>query len=269
MNPRWTTWIQKRKSVRTFNRQPLTPEEKDQLEQWMREETNPFGIPVHFSLLDANTHHLSSPVITGETTYLAGKVKTVPRHEIAYGYAFEKICLLAKSIGLGTVILAGTLSRSAFEKAMNVAGDEVMFAASPIGHPAAKRSIRETLMRKGIKADTRVSFDSHFYLGAYGNPLSFERAGIFARALEMVRWAPSATNQQPWRVVLDGDTLHFFEAKTIQGQPDIQKVDMGIALCHFDLTLQEEGIQGKFIQANPNYVLPDNVEYIISYQKGE
>ncbi|MBP3853737.1 MAG: hypothetical protein J6D18_04120 [Erysipelotrichaceae bacterium] len=179
------------------------------------------------------------------------------------------MCLLAQSLGLGTVMLAATLSRPAFEKAMDVQDDEVMFTASPIGHPAQKRSIRETLMRKGMKADTRASFESHFYLGAYGNPLRFEQAGEFARALDMVRRAPSATNQQPWRVVLDGDTLHFFEAKTIQGEPDIQKVDLGIALCHFDLTLQEEGIRGQFIQADPNYVLPDHVEYILSYQKGE
>ncbi|MBP3853738.1 MAG: hypothetical protein J6D18_04125 [Erysipelotrichaceae bacterium] len=90
MNPSWTTWIQQRKSVRTFNRQPLTQQERDQLEQWMRKETNPFGIPVHFSLLDADTYHLSSPVITGETAYLAAKVKPSPIMKLPTGIPLKK-----------------------------------------------------------------------------------------------------------------------------------------------------------------------------------
>lgn len=42
------------------------------------------------------------------------------------------------------------VSRKTFEKAMEVKDTEVMPAASPVGYPADKRSVRETLMRKGI-----------------------------------------------------------------------------------------------------------------------
>ena len=73
--------------------------------------------------------------------------------------------------------------------------------------------------------------------------LDASSAGIYANALEMMRWAPSAGNKQPWRAVVADSRVHFFEEKSIKDSAlgDIQKVDLGIALAHFDLTMQEEG----------------------------
>ena len=81
--------------------------------------------------------------------------------------------------------------------------------------------------------------------------------------------APSAGNQQPWRGVVAGDTVHFYEAKSIKDSAlgDVQKVDVGIALAHFDLTLGEEGHTGRFFQADPGLTCPDNVTYMISYER--
>ncbi len=60
-------------------------------------------------------------------------------------------------------MLAASLSRQTFEKAIEVKENEVMPVASPIGYPAAKRSIRESLMRKGLKAERKMvcPADSH------------------------------------------------------------------------------------------------------------
>ena len=57
--------IMGRKSVRSFDGAPLRPEDREKLEAYMRELTNPFGIPVECVLLDAKKEGLSSPVITG------------------------------------------------------------------------------------------------------------------------------------------------------------------------------------------------------------
>lgn len=83
----------------------------------------------------------------------------------------------------------------------------------------------------------------------------------------MVRWAPSATNKQPWRAVVVKDVVHFFEERSIKESHngDVQKIDMGIALAHFDLTMQEEGKNGRFFEDDPHFALPDNAQYIISY----
>ncbi len=84
---------------------------------------------------------------------------------------------------------------------MDVAADEVMPAVTPIGYAAEKKSRRETLMRKKMKSDERVPFDELFFAGDFDHPLAEANAGALAAPLQMVRWAPSATNKQPWRVV--------------------------------------------------------------------
>ena len=261
--------IRNRKSVRSFDGQPLRDDDKAALEQYIKPVSNPFDVPVEFRLLDAKAHGLSSPVVVGSRQYLAAKVSRCRLFEIGYGYSFESVCLYAASLGIGTVILAASLSRGAFERSMEVRGDEVMPVASPVGYPAEKRSVRESLMRKGLKADDRLPFDQLFFAGTFQRSLKKEQAEAFSDALEMARWAPSAANKQPWRAVVDGNTVHFFENKTMKDSPlgDIQKVDIGIALAHFDLTMQEGGAHGHFVEADPGLPLPANTNYIISYER--
>ena len=86
----------------------------------------------------------------------------------------------------------------------------------------------------------------------------------------MVRLAPSAGNKQPWRAVVCGDSVYFYEkkAKAMSNNPlgDIQKVDLGIALAHFDLTLQETRVNGCFVTRDPGFEIEDMMEYIITYE---
>lgn len=261
--------IKQRKSVRTFDGKPLSDADRKSLESFVSSIDNPFGVPVEFRLLEAKENNLSSPVIVGESAYLAAKVKRVEHFEIAYGYCFEKACLYAQSLGIGTVMLAASLSRSTFEKAMDVQDDEVLPTASPVGYPAKKRSIRENLMRKGLKADERIPFEKLFFDGSFGLALKEENAGAFAQALEMVRLAPSAGNKQPWRAIVDGDKVHFYEQKSMKDSSlgDIQKVDMGIALAHFDLTMSEISVSGNFVFSDPEITVPENVYYITTYER--
>ena len=261
--------IQKRKSVRSFNGTPLSVKDKNELQAFIEALKNPFDVPIDFRLLGTKEYGVSSPVIIGEDTYIAAKVTKQKNFEIAFGYSFEAVCLFAESLGLGTVMLAASLSRAAFEKAMKVGENEVLPLASPVGYPAEKKSLRETLMRKALKADERIPFEELFFENNFKTPLSKEKAGVFSEALEMVRLAPSATNKQPWRAVIQGDTVHFYENKTIRESSlgDIQKVDIGIALAHFDLTMKEDGCEGVFTEANPQLEAPESFEYIISYER--
>ena len=261
--------IRKRTSVRTFDGRPLKEEDVEKLREHISSLENPFGVPIEFRILDPKKHGLSSAVVNGEDLYLSAKMKRgVPNCEIAYGYAFEEVCLFALSIGVGTVMLAASLSRQEFEKAMEVGPDEVMPVGSPLGYPAKKRSIKDAVMRKGLKADQRRPFGELFYSGTYGNPLDEKEAGIYLTALEMARLAPSAANKQPWRAIVSDGKVHFYERRTMRESPlgDIQKVDVGIALCHFDLTMKEEGRNGSFFTEDPGFDVPDDVEYIISYK---
>jgi hypothetical protein len=266
---RWTDVIRARKSVRTFDGRDLSPAHRAALERAMAEAPRLLAIPVTFRWLDAGADGLSSPVIAGAGTYLAGKVKTQPLAAAAYGYSFEHLLLSASALGLGTVWLAGTLDRPAFEAAMALQDDEVMPAASPVGY-AAKRSIRERALRRAVKADARLPFERLFFAGDFASPLAPDAAGSWAEPLAMVRLAPSAVNRQPWRVVTDGQRVHFYECRSrgiAKGETlDIQQVDLGIALCHFELAAKEAGLRGHFAAADPGIACPDRTTYVLTYE---
>lgn len=253
--------IRHRRSVRTFDGNPLRPEDAEKLLRFAESIETPYGIPITWKLLSAKADGLSSPVIVGTDTYIAGKLRRQPHAEEAFGYAFEKLVLYAESLGIGTTWIAGTMDRPAFEKAMALEKDEVMPCVSPLGYPAKKMSLRETLMRKGIHADSRMEFSELFFDRSFDNPLS--ESTPCRDALEMVRWAPSAVNKQPWRVVIDGKQAHFYEKKS-KGYADasgwdLQKVDLGIALYHFAFGF-DENVQ--LTIADPGSAVPDGTAYI-------
>ena len=161
------------------------------------------------------------------------------------------------------------MNRDAFERAMEIAADEVMPCVSPVGYAAKKMSFRETMMRKGIKANSRSGFEVLFFDGNFETPLTEEKAGALKEALQAVRLAPSAVNKQPWRVVVCGDKAHFYEKQSkgyVSGDGwDIQKIDMGIALCHFELAANECGLDVSLEIAEPELLHGDDTRYIASY----
>ena len=227
--------IRTRKSVRTFDGKAVTETDIKDLREYIKTLTNPYDIPVEFVLLDAGEHGLSSPVIQGEHFYIAGKVPLTDHCAEAFGYSFEKLVLYAWSLGIGTTWIGGTMKRELFEKEAGVRGGEIMPCVSPIGYPAKKRSIKELGMRTAIRADKRIKNEELFFEDNFSTPLQCNDVTIQA-ALEAVRLAPSAVNKQPWRIVKCGNAYHFYEKKTLGSGDaawDVQKVDLGIAICHF------------------------------------
>ena len=245
--------IRNRRSVRSFDGRDLTPRDQARLLELFDKVPNPYGQAIRFQLLDGREYGLSSPVIVGTDLWLAGKLLRAPHAEEA----------------AGAVWIAGTLNRSAFETAMELKPEEVMPCVSPVGYPAAKMSLRETVMRKGVKAGERLPFASLFFEGDFQNALDRERAKDLEPILEAVRLAPSAVNKQPWRAVVMGNAVHFYEQHSKgyvdKSGWDLQKVDLGIALCHFALAAEVFEKKALFSLDNPGIPCPDGVEYIASY----
>ena len=52
---------------------------------------------------------------------------------------------------------------------------------------------------------------------------------------------------------MDGAKVHFYEQKSMKDSSlgDIQKVDVGIAPAHFDMTMEENGYAGRFTFDDP------------------
>ena len=80
-----TECIRTRRSVRTFNGEPLRTEDAQKIMAFAETADNPYGLPIVWSLLDAKKAGLSSPVIVGADTFIAGKMRRVPHAEEAFG----------------------------------------------------------------------------------------------------------------------------------------------------------------------------------------
>lgn len=261
--------IRHRRSVRTFDGSVIDDTVLNSIMEFAQKVSNPYDIHVTWKILDARKESLSSPVITGTETWIAGKMAKVPHAEEAFGYSFENIVLFAESLGIGTTWIGGTMDRQAFERAMSLSEGEVMPCVSPLGHPARKMSLRETVMRKGVRADSRSEFSELFFDSSFDRPFTEETAGDFRIPFEMVRLGPSAVNKQPWRLVKCGSTVHFYEKHGIgsgSGSWDVQKIDLGIALSHFKIAAEESGMNASFFVEDPGMEVPDNTSYIASYE---
>ena len=176
--------------------------------------------------------------------------------------------MYAASLGLGTCWLGGTFNKSAFAGAMEIKEEELFPILSPIGFPAERKSLTERLMRLGVKADSRLLWQELFFADSFDTSLDETYTGPYRFALEMLRLAPSAVNKQPWRVLVCADAVHFYRKGNYPslGGIDMQRIDMGIAMCHFDLAVQDCGLPGHFEIKDPTIQTP-GLQYIASWIK--
>jgi hypothetical protein len=196
-----------------------------------------------------------------------------------FGYVMEAIILRATDLDLGTCWLGGMLKKSSFAREIDMTEHETIPAVTSIGHIPEKLALKDRFIRKSIKADKRLPWENLFFANDFTTLLSQEDAGVYAVPLEMVRLAPSASNKQPWRIIKEPDNnlFHFYlqRNKSYTRQlkwmktADLQRMDIGIAMCHFELTVQEQGLSGKWDVADPGKPpLPDNTEYVVSWIGG-
>lgn len=267
---------EKRKSIRTYTGKPLSSQDKEKINSYidyLKTAPSPFEGKVRICLFeaspDSDIKHLGTyGVIKDAKNFLGVAVEKCDTAEEAAGYTFEKLVLYAQSIGLGTCWLGGTYNKSEFANAMNIKENEIFHIVSPIGYPAEKTHLLNKIMRTAIKADFRKPWSTMFFDKSFDTPLSESNAGDFAFVLEMTRLSPSAANKQPWRLVKDGNNLHFYEKREMADENssfDMQKLDVGIAACHFELAAKEKGLKGNFIKADPGLETPEKTIYLFSW----
>jgi len=269
--------IRQRISCRTYDGRVPDEETKGRLRAFFRENTRgPFGNPLRFELIDlteAERAELKSlgtyGVIKGAGLFIAGAVTRGARSMEDFGFGMERNILFATTLGLGTCWLGGTLNRAGFARKIALEPGELMPAISPVGYAAGKRSLTDRAFRFMAKSDKRKPWQELFFDGRPDTPLSRELAGPLGEVLEAVRIGPSASNRQPWRIVREGAAFHLFLARTpgydkMLGEIRLQEVDMGIALCHFELAAGELGVRGSWREAKPSFAA-GVWEYVVSW----
>jgi len=265
--------IEKRTSVRTYDKKPVEAEKLAQLKGYFGTAAeNPFHAKVRFEMVEGGSGKLGTyGFIKGAKTFFAGCVKKGGMDMEGFGYAFEKAVLFATAQGLGTCWLGGTFKRASFTAILKP-DSEFLPAVSPVGYAAEKKTLTEKMVAAGAGARKRKRFGEVFFDGDFKKPLFLEE-GPLQKCLEMVRIGPSASNKQPWRAVKRGNTLHFYMAadklyagNTLYGFC-MQRIDLGIAACHFELTAKELGLPGGIVVADPALAdCPDSWTYSFSWR---
>lgn len=277
--------IQKRTSVRTFLEKPLTKGDIEKVNGILEETNNlkgPNGSSVNFLLLSTSPNKDGNIAgtygfIRNTQAYIAGTTFNSNEAVEDYGYLLEKIIIQLLEVGLGSCWLGGTFKRSDFSTPLDLKKDYIIPAVLPIGYPVENRRNTEKLMRFVIKADKRLKWADLFYNKNFENGLSLgDLSGDSApmlSAFESVRLAPSASNKQPWRLILDTGKkqVHFYlnEDPKYNGNKlsfSMQRLDIGIAMYHFESVAEENGYSGNWLNQNPNIPLPDtNYKYIKTF----
>lgn len=270
----WSEVIRSRSSWRSYEPRPLEPAQVIALEAACAGAcAGPFGTPVRLQLVQGAAQDGKKlgtyGFISGAQAYLVGALTRGERDLEDYGYVFQRLVLDATAIGLGTCWLGGTLDRAAFGQAVQLGPDEWLPAVSPVGSTKPKRGLVDGAVRMFAGSRNRRDFAALFFQHSFGQTLTPATAGPWAEPLEAVRSGPSASNKQPWRIVIDDRGAHLFLLPTPgYGSVlnfDIQCLDMGIAMCNLELVALERGLAGSWRQIEPPCGPPQGGRYLVSW----
>lgn len=276
--------IRQRYSCRTYQAEPIEETIRLLLDETAQSvKVGPLGTRCRFELTAASEEDPQAlrllgtyGFIKGATGYIVGAVKEGAHNLEDFGYLLEIIVLSATDLGLGTCWLGGTFTKSSFARRISAKSDELVPGVISLGYIAKKPRRIETFLKRNRNTDRRLPWEELFFEDNFGRPMSVESSGNFCSALEMVRLAPSASNRQPWRVVKRGGNWHFYLRRTpgyresplvrLTTVADLQRIDMGIAMSHFELTIRELGLSGGWHVSDPKLDLPeDHIEYSVSW----
>jgi nitroreductase len=280
-----TELIRIRSSRRSYTSRPVEPEKLERLERVFASLRGPFDPAARFRILDTSGWADSSinalgtyGTIRGARLYMAGAVERGGMDMESFGYLFETVILHATDLELGTCWIGGIFNRSGFAEKMDMGENEILPAVSPLGYATRNRSLTDSVIRWSAGSKSRKPWPKLFFSGDFSTPLSDAAAGRYAGVLEMVRLGPSASNRQPWRIVRDGErgAFHLFLRRSagydkIISAVDLQRIDMGIAMCHFELTARETGLAGAWKTLDPRPdagPLPERTGYVLSWVEG-
>ncbi len=244
-----TEVIRRRSSVRSFSPQGIPRRLFDELGEACRSRVRgPLGTECRLRLLEDVWS------LWGTRVFLAGAVRRGTHCLEDYGRLVEELVLRAAGQSLGTCWIGLGFPQAAFASALSLQAEELVPAVVAVGVPTGLKTLYHRAAKLVTGAVRRKPWDELFFDEDFATPLPPKRAGsAFEQALEMVRLAPSSQNRQPWRVLRTGPAdkprYYFFgqrPAVPVTSRADWLRLDVGIAMAHFELTLAEAGMGGRW-----------------------
>jgi hypothetical protein len=264
--------IQSRRSVRTYTGAPLTGAQHAGIIAYLEELAQAYGVKLALLKNEYQDRKFGTyGMIKNPAAYIAAVCGRDKEVLIQAGIALEKSVLRCTEMGLGTCWLGGSFNRGEFGTALTVGESEMIPAVISVGQSQGKERWLGGVVRYVAKSGQRKSYGELFFDGGFDRPLSLGGAP-WSKALEMVRLGPSASNKQPWRVVKGSEALHFYlqHVASYEKMPyDMQRLDMGIAMAHFELAMDEQAAGGHWQNIDPHLAgQPERCEYITSWIYG-
>lgn len=274
--------MQRRQSIRTFDNENITDAHLKIINDYIINDENlvgPFGnkgriefIPVTNNVSDKGIKLGTYGFIKNPQGYLVGISENSKYSLVEFAYTFQKLVILLTQMNIGSCWMGGTFNRNSFEQEIQLGEGEFIPCITPIGYPNQKQRVFDKALRYVVKADNKKSWDKLFFDSSFDVPLNKENAGRLETPIEMVRLGPSASNKQPWRLLLSSDrkVCHFYIEHTPNYSSklgyDMQLLDMGIAMSQFELACKEVDIEGTWVLENPTIPLSnEHIEYIVSW----
>ena len=256
--------MKERRSVRSYNGEPLSTSVVSDLRKIIDDSYSPFGgnVTIRLKYFDLKGEFKPSTygVITGASDFFLMGIGDDEDSALTAGFRFEQVVLKAWEMGLGTCWIAGTYKGSQFDKDEKWPEGESLKIICPVGYPEKQRFL-EKMMRLTVGSDKRKPFSDLFFEDDFKKPLDPENK--FSEALRMLRLAPSSTNSQPWRALVKGDEVMFY----YKPKSPVSVLDTGIGICHFYETEKYNGFEGRFEKAADFPAPPEDWRYLVSYKR--
>jgi len=266
--------IRKRKSCRSFNQVLLSPAEKKDLENYMRDNGKLLSNEIiNLSIVEIKPEgkkmKLDYGIIQGHNTYILGKSKSTLDSRVNYGYLMEKVVLKATGMNISTCWI-GYFDDTYFNDIHGENGFEIPGIVI-IGYSQDKLTNLDKFLRFNVGASKRQSWEKLFFNYKSKTPITPALINKYSDSLEMVRLAPSSGNSQPWRIFFDDTTneFHFFKKPINKRYEEkgLHDIDMGIALAHFELTSLYNGLSGTWINHLKEIAGSfDDLQYILTWK---
>jgi hypothetical protein len=161
---------------------------------------------------------------------------------IDLGYLLEQVVLEATKFGLGTCWITGTYDAQSAGDAVGLDSGEVAAAVIALGYPSERgwERIHTRTVRRLAGGHKRKPLTEIVFSERWGNPWSPENAApALVSVLEHARLAPSAVNRQPWRFIVQADTITLALTRP-------QPIDAGIVMAHITLAAEAQGRKGQW-----------------------
>lgn len=203
--------MKERHSVRQYSDQKIEEEKRGKLQQMVEECNRESGLHIQI-LFDEptcfNSFMAHYGTFSGVGNYIALVGKKDASLDVKAGYYGEKLVLAAQEMGLNTCWVAMTHGKS--KAIIDVGEKQVCLIALGYG------------MTQGV--------EHHMKELKEVCSCSENMPGWFAKGMEAVMLAPTATNQQKFYFTLNGEEV----SAAVKGSGFYTKMDLGIVKYHFE-----------------------------------